>query len=250
MLVSHFVALEACLVLLKSNFFFEDSCLMEHQSQVPKVGTWGSAENVSNTAHVHSARNGKKGNKINQNDPQETVEVEVKHDVNRLTSSPLHYVNEEQRTTSNLTHHQYGDTPTKVGYDRSIEQSPLHPQSQARIGRKGSAVSSPSWNRKGTSEGSHGTAPSTPGRSRLRSVTRGDETPDESPAVPKFGDWDDTDPAAAEGYSGIFTRVREERQSGGGRVPVMPTETSYSNVQRRYGNENQKGCWCFPWGKR
>lgn len=58
----------------------------------------------------------------------------------------------------------------------SIERSPLHPQSQARVGRKGSAVSSPSLNRKGTFESSHGIESSTPGRSRLRSVTRGDET--------------------------------------------------------------------------
>lgn len=154
---------------------------LQHQSRVPKVGTWGSAENVPNTARVDSARNGKKGDKINQNDPQETLEVEAKRDINRLTSSPLHYENREQRTTSNSTHHHYGDTHTRVpqqniGYDRSIEQSPLHPQSQARVGRKGSAVSSPSLNRKGTFESSHGIESSTPGRSRLRSVTRGDET--------------------------------------------------------------------------
>ncbi|CAA2956252.1 RPM1-interacting protein 4-like [Olea europaea var. sylvestris] len=138
--------------------------------------------------------------------------------------------------------------PNTAHFD-SIERSPLHPQSQARVGRKGSAVSSPSLNRKGTFESSHGIESSTPGRSRLRSVTRGDETPDDTPTVPKFGDWDDTDPASAEAFSGIFARVREEKQSGG-RVPVMPTETSYSNDQRRCGNENLKGCWCFPWGKR
>ena len=64
--------------------------------------------------------------------------------------------------------------------------------------------------------------------------------PDHSPAVPKFGDWDETDPASAEGYTHIFNKVREERHSGAGKVPVMPTESSYSNGQKRIGNDNSK----------
>lgn len=64
--------------------------------------------------------------------------------------------------------------------------------------------------------------------------------PDHGPAVPKFGDWDESDPAAAEGYTHIFNRVREEKQSGTGKVPAITTETSYSNGQKQYGNDNQK----------
>lgn len=83
-------------------------------------------------------------------------------------------------------HHRYGGlsggaTPKRasqqsVGPDRSIEHSPLHSHSHGRTGGKGGVVSSPSWERKASSEGSHGLAPSTPGRSRLRSVTKGDDT--------------------------------------------------------------------------
>ncbi|KAK3008282.1 hypothetical protein RJ639_015350 [Escallonia herrerae] len=140
------------------------------------------------------------------------------------------------------------DTPKKairsVGSDRSIEHSPLHPHHQAKVGNKGSGVSSPLWERKGSSEGNHGFAPSTPGRSRLRAVTRGDETPDHGPAVPKFGDWDESDPASAEGYTHIFNRVREEKHNDG-KVPVMATET-YSNGQKRYRSVNSKVCECPP----
>lgn len=90
------------------------------------------------------------------------------------------------RNSSNSPHHRYGgssagETPKRlarnsVGSDRSIDHSPLHPQSQARVGGKNVGVSSPSWERKGTSDGSQGLAPSTPGRSRLRSVARGDDS--------------------------------------------------------------------------
>ncbi|THG16499.1 hypothetical protein TEA_010816 [Camellia sinensis var. sinensis] len=154
--------------------------------------------------------------------------------------------------------HETGETPKRVTRKSSsscTDHSPLHPHYQSRVGGKSSGVSSPSQERKGSSEGSHGL------RSRLRSVNRGDDTviysfsdislslhsqictsvhayvhyPDHSPAVPKFGDWDESDPASAEGYSHIFNQVREEKQSGAGKVPVMATDTSYSNGQKQYG---------------
>ncbi|CAK9173715.1 unnamed protein product [Ilex paraguariensis] len=182
-------------------------------------------------------------------------------DLRRPTDSPVRHDTVGRRANVDSPHHCHGgttagDTPRRVtrqggGSDRSIEHSPLHPHHQGRVGGKGIGVSSPSWERKGSSDGSHGLAPSTPGRSRLRSVTRGDETPDRSPAVPKFGDWNESDPASAEGFTHIFNRVREERQVGAGtKVPIMPTETSYSNGQKRYETDNSKGCCCFPWGRK
>ena len=64
--------------------------------------------------------------------------------------------------------------------------------------------------------------------------------PDNGHAVPKFGDWDESDPTSAEGYSQIFNKVREEKQSEAGKVPTMATETSYSNGQKQYRNDNPK----------
>lgn len=58
--------------------------------------------------------------------------------------------------------------------------------------------------------------------------------------MPKFGDWDETNPASTEGYSQIFSRVREEKHSNAGNVPAAPTETSYSNGEKQYGNDNPK----------
>lgn len=64
--------------------------------------------------------------------------------------------------------------------------------------------------------------------------------PDDSPAVPKFGDWDENDPASAEGYTQIFNKVREEKQTGAAKVPATSTDASYSNSQKRYGNDSGK----------
>ena len=47
--------------------------------------------------------------------------------------------------------------------------------------------------------------------------------PDDSTAVPVFGDWDDSNPASAEGYSHIFNKVREEKHGGGGKSPRIST---------------------------
>ncbi|KAK6138577.1 hypothetical protein DH2020_027683 [Rehmannia glutinosa] len=153
-------------------------------------------------------------------------------DMKRFMDSPLR---QEKRNSSNSP---MIVARQSVGSDRSVDHSPLHPHSQGRAGGKSSGISSPSWERKATLEGI--AAPSTPGRSRLRSVTRGDDSPDRSAAVPKFGEWDETDPTAAEGYTQIFNRVREEKHSETGKVPVMPTETSLSNGQKQYGNDNPK----------
>ncbi|KAK1435361.1 hypothetical protein QVD17_01122 [Tagetes erecta] len=120
------------------------------------------------------------------------------------------------------------------------------PHQQAKGGTR-SNTASPMWERKVSSDGSNGAASSTPGRSRLRQVNLGDESPDDSTAVPVFGDWDDNDPASAEGYSHIFNKVREEKHGGGGKSPRITSENSNFYGQRP---DAKKGCGCFPWGKK
>lgn len=255
------------------------------RSQVPKFGNWESEENVPYTAYFDNARKAKNGPKRNPDDPQDDNKISdnipatqqeaepksqkgpeaviSKHqrrmsredgEMRGLTDSPLRHEDVSRKAAVDSPHHRHGGVgPTdgskkgtrhNAGSDRSIEQSPLHPHHQARVGNKGSGVSSPSWERKGSTE-----APTTPGRSRLRSVTRGDETPDNSPTVPKFGDWDENDPSSAEGYTHIFNKVREERQSAG-KVPSMPSESPHANGQKQYGSDTSKGCLCFPWGRK
>lgn len=104
-------------------------------------------------------------------------------DLRRTTDSPLRHENAGRKSPFESPLHRNaglsaGDTPKRASRqsDRSLEVSPLHPHSHARLGGKGSGVSSPSWERKGSSEGGRGIAPSTPARSRLRPVAKVDDT--------------------------------------------------------------------------
>ncbi|KAF6139478.1 hypothetical protein GIB67_034914 [Kingdonia uniflora] len=183
--------------------------LLQQRSHVPKFGNWESEDNVPYTVYFDKARKGKTGGKmINPNDPQDNpdefpddtppvrapplitgTELELpvgqetarpRHerassredgDLRRLTDSPVRHDNVGRRGRGVNS----GEAPKRGGRlsggsDRSIEHSPLHPQHQARAGGRGTVISSPSWEKK-SSEGSH-----TPGRSRLRTVGRGDES--------------------------------------------------------------------------
>ncbi|XAR62549.1 hypothetical protein NMG60_11017346 [Bertholletia excelsa] len=262
---------------------------MAQNSQLPKFGNWESGENVPYTEYFDKATKHKGGRKMNPNGPDEEAELKGRTETVKTTALsskherkpshedgsgsgkvepearkvsdvlptefPLQQETLGSRATAESPHHQHGGTsagenPRKVSRpSASSDHSPLHPRYQATVGGKVGAVSSPSWERKGSAEG-HGLPPSTPGRSRLRSITRGDDTPDHSPAVPKFGDWDETDPASAESYTQIFNKVREEKQSGAGKVPDMATQTPSYNGQNQYGSIKSRGCCCFPWGRK
>uniref|UniRef100_A0A5B7AY18 Putative RPM1-interacting protein 4 n=1 Tax=Davidia involucrata TaxID=16924 RepID=A0A5B7AY18_DAVIN len=173
-------------------------------------------------------------------------------DVRKSTeSSPAHNDNMGRKAASESTQQRYGGRGSNygrparhsTGSEHSIERSPLHPHHQARIVGKGNG--SPSWEGKNSNENSHGT----PGRSRMKPVTRGDESPDKGAAVPKFGEWDENNPSSADGYTHIFNKVREERHTGGAKVPGIDTESSYATVRKQNANNSSKSC-CFPWGRK
>lgn len=140
-----------------------------------------------------------------------------------------------------------GDPSKSFDTPSHPKRVPTPPHHQVKDGTR-SNTGSPMWERKVSSEGTNGAPSSTPGRSRLRQVTLGDESPDDSTAVPVFGDWDDSNPASAEGYSHIFNKVREEKHGGGGgKSPRIASDNSYFYGQRL---ETKKGCNCFPWGRK
>ncbi|KAK8565178.1 hypothetical protein V6N13_020304 [Hibiscus sabdariffa] len=172
----------------------------------------------------------------------------------QYADSPTHD-NVNRRPSGDTTPSRYGrgvisgeaakrPTRSSIGSENSLEKSPLHPQ--ARVTARGS-MPSPAWEGKTSYDSSHGT----PGRSRLRPSARGDESPDKTAAVPKFGDWDESNPASADGYTHIFNKVREERNNGG-RVPGMPGDQSpYNNARNRRPSNNSavKSC-CLPWCRK
>lgn len=50
--------------------------------------------------------------------------------------------------------------------------------------------------------------------------------------MPKFGEWDESDPSSADGFTHIFNKVREEKQVGSARVPNMPEQSSYRSSHK------------------
>ncbi|XP_068660577.1 RPM1-interacting protein 4-like [Aristolochia californica] len=246
---------------------------MAQRPHVPPFGNWESEENVPYTTFFDKARKGKSGGKlVNPNNPQENPDrfsedkpsgsaipgtsapnVDPPLQASSAAARPKH---ERHSSREDGEFKKSTDSPVRPssdshrkggrisgGSDRSIEQSPLHPHYQAKTPTRG-GVSSPSWDKRGSHEGSHGLAPTTPGRSRLRSV----ETTEKGAAVPKFGDWDEKDPASADGFTHIFNKVREEKQTGAAMVPVVPTDSSYPNSRER---DNPESTWyCCFWKSR
>ncbi|KAK1259656.1 RPM1-interacting protein 4 [Acorus gramineus] len=228
---------------------------------VPKFGNWDSGENVPYTEYFDNARKGRTGGRItNPNDPQQNPDA-FSEDVPPVQAPPFRTGQEgppsrpkdERRLSKEESdskqsmdpplRHQKKDRRMSDGSERSLEQSPLHPHLQAKSGSRG-GVSSPSWERKGSNEGGHGYGSSTPGRSRLR--PRGDETPDRGAAVPKFGDWDETNPSSADGYTHIFNKVREEKQSGSAKVPIITTDPPLYNGHKHDNRQrDSSSCCCF-----
>ncbi|KAI3752613.1 hypothetical protein L2E82_24648 [Cichorium intybus] len=111
--------------------------------------------------------------------------------------------------------------------DRSFDGSLMLPHPPTIFGNRDSAGSYPMWEKKVSSEGNHGPPSSTPGRSRLKQVSRGDET---------------KDPASAEGYTHIFNKAREDRHNGGGKSPMVSTDSVDFYGQNQRANDNSKIC--------
>uniref|UniRef100_A0A1D1YXH5 RPM1-interacting protein 4 n=1 Tax=Anthurium amnicola TaxID=1678845 RepID=A0A1D1YXH5_9ARAE len=179
----------------------------------------------------------------------------------RVTDSPARHEVIGRKHGADASHQWHGERlnsydPQKraremsIGSDHSIENSPLHPHYQVKpAGKVG--VSSPSCERKGSSEGGHGLGPSTPGRSKLRPSNRGHETADKGSTVPKFGDWDESNPSSADGYTHIFNKVREEKQVGSAMVPVIKTDpVHYDGHRQDGGSYKSSSCSCFGWCRK
>ncbi|OEL31586.1 hypothetical protein BAE44_0007394 [Dichanthelium oligosanthes] len=210
----------------------QESDAIMHQG-VPKFGSWEDEGDHLYTQYFENARKGKSpGRSSSQNDHKGDSETPSKEPLSakasplRTGSDPVVQKPKDERRANREDdlrrheaparkpyaeshNHKYGD---HTNYDSAarktgMERSPLHPHHQARVVNKG-GVSSPSWERRGSSEGNRGTAPTTPGRSKMRSSGRGDETPERGSAVPKFGEWDEKDPSTGEGFTDIFNKIK------------------------------------------
>lgn len=157
---------------------------------MPKFGNWETEEDIPYTAYFENPRRVSSSEKVNPNKSPDNPNLVSRFEARRGSEKQEHMVKQEDgehnvRSYDSPSRPNGGrrasvNSPKRVaringGGFRSADNSPMHPHYQAK---KGSTVSSPSRERKGPSDGNGnlGLAPSTPGRSRLRTVVRGNET--------------------------------------------------------------------------
>ncbi|XP_010532895.1 PREDICTED: RPM1-interacting protein 4-like [Tarenaya hassleriana] len=200
------------------------------RGNVPKFGNWESEENVPYTAYFEKARKVRTsgGKMVNPNDPEESSGLYAPASPpppTRPKPEQEEPVKRQARTTS-----------AAGSENNSYERSPLH--NHARTPGRSVGAPSPLWD--GGKNSYDGT-----GRSKPRSNNiRGDESPDKGTVVPKFGDWDENNPSSADGYTHIFNKVREERNSAGTGTGSSRTPSHPSTKPPSDGTK----CCCFSWG--
>ncbi|KAL2923334.1 RPM1-interacting protein 4 [Bienertia sinuspersici] len=219
------------------------------RTNVPKFGNWDTEENISYTTYFENARRVSSSEKVNPNSSPDNSKLGARKGTEATRVKHNHIVRQEDvglpRPYDSPLRHDVGrkaSVNTRPGAVSSdTPKRAARANGGVKIGAKGSPVSSPSSEKKGSSEGAHGLAPSTPGRSRLRSVPRGNETPDRGASVPKFGEWDETDPSSAEGFTHIFNKVKEERHGSVGKTPDTATRTQqHSDSHKHYRSKKSK----------
>ncbi|KAK1272050.1 RPM1-interacting protein 4 [Acorus gramineus] len=219
-------------------------------AHVPKFGNWESGTNVPYTQYFDNARKGRIGGKmINPNDPEQNPDA-FSEEVPPVQAPPFRTDQMTPPSTERRLSKDESDSRQKNTERGAATGEPQRRDRRMSAGSDRSFEQSPkSWERRGSNEGGPGYGSSTPGRSRLR--PRGDETPERGAAVPKFGDWDETNPSSADGYTHIFNKVREEKQSGAGKVPMISTDPPFYNGHRQDNRQHDSvRCCCFgSWGK-
>lgn len=259
---------------------------MAQNARVPQFGKWENDGSVPYTQYFENARKGKNATKlINPNDPLQNLEAfyqddpalhtypsrapssqgsaKVKHerrksreDVNG--NQAVNYMSTEALPThkhvsgspnrrhdqGNFGYPQRKPNQSNGEFEHSIEHSPLHPHLNYRLSNKG-GVSSPSRERRSSSD-KHGLAPNTPGRTKMKPSDRVDYSLDKGSAVPKFGEWDVSDPASADSYSYIFNQVRAEKHSGSTNTSSISREPNSNRQKKKIDSESTDVCcFCF-----
>jgi RPM1-interacting protein 4 len=188
--------------------------MWQQRSHVPQFGNWESGDNVPYTVYFDKARKGRGGGKmVNPNDPEENPDLfsdnssSAQGPTSRAIAEPEEPIRQkpgrsshEQRRsredgdlkqfTDNLggrdnsepPNHRHGGrgvssgethrrpARNSAGSEHIVERSPLH--RQAKVPARDGGVNSYSFEGKASYESAHGT----PGRSRMKPETRGDET--------------------------------------------------------------------------
>eukprot|EP01018_Ginkgo_biloba_P003393 Gb_02314 [translate_table: standard] len=163
------------------------------------------------------------------------------------TGGPLISKTDSQRRRPYSNQENSGSDRGGGEHFHGVDQSPSH-HYHGRLGNK-PAAGSLGLEKKVSTEGGTVFAPGTPGRSKVRGGNnRADETPDRNAALPKFGAWNENDPASADGFTFIFNKAREEKQTSTAKFPTIHSDTaSYDSGHKQSNISRSKSavCCCF-----
>ncbi|KAK7332380.1 hypothetical protein VNO80_29131 [Phaseolus coccineus] len=226
---------------------------MQHSHHVPKFGNWDS-DNVPYTAYFEHARREKGGKMMNPNDPMENPEAFknkcMRVGENMVDADDVMGSHGYSHNRNSLENGRFGErhmrgrsrgsdggfTAEFVSEQSHFDHSVSHrkPQSDHKrnISKGGSSI-------KSFSSSSHNT-------NKSRNSSFNDQPNHRAPAIPKFGTWDVTNPNSGEGYTAIFTKIKEERQIKSTNITNTPP-LHKSNTENQYAGSFSwwsKYCCC------
>ncbi|KAJ4868168.1 RPM1-interacting protein 4 [Raphanus sativus] len=205
---------------------------MAERSNVPKFGNWEGEENVPYTAYFEKARKGRAapGSRVtNPNDPEYNSDSRTKPE--EVVDHPVRKSREGTRSREESELKQFGG-----GGDGSGSSSNEKRQGKSS---QNNSYDNKSPLHKNSYDG--GAA-----RSKPKPNLRPDESPEKVTVVPKFGDWDENNPASADGYTHIFNKVREERSTGANNVSGSSRTPTHASSRKSPSSSSK--CCCFGFG--
>ncbi|KAL5140574.1 EH domain-containing protein 2 [Glycine soja] len=208
--------------------------MAQHSHHVPKFGNWDT-DNVPYTSYFENARREKSGIMINPNDPMENPEafntcIRVDADEVMMASHGYSHNVHSLENGSHVRRRSRGSNGelTVTAEFGASEQSHFdHSVNHKRNMSKGGS------NIKGFSSSSHNTQ-------RTANSSFSDHSNHRATAIPKFGTWDVTNPKSAEGYTAIFSKIKEERQIKSSHVSSIHSTPplNNSNIKNQYGESS------------
>ncbi|KAF5472726.1 hypothetical protein F2P56_009420 [Juglans regia] len=256
---------------------------MAQHSHVPEFGNWEN-DNIPYTAYFENARKEKGGVMINPNDPEENPEAFMymgrgalemtAHDHYRAVQAPNHLhvdsstksVSPEEKQhidkghTSHRSHHRNPSDLQKNGNPRIIE---FESGSSYRSSKSDySLMQQPSHRRKRSDNkktpaadgvDSFSSTVAGHGRQRVGSYSSVEIVNDVqhrrgASSIPKFGAWNEADPKSGEGFTVIFNRLKEKKQTEISHFPVVQQQqpSYHSNTERHErSSPRSKICCCL-----
>ncbi|RWV81054.1 hypothetical protein BHE74_00030105, partial [Ensete ventricosum] len=194
------------------------SLLLQQHAHIPKFGNWGSDGGLNYSQFFDKAlreRSELKAKNMNHhcdNPKAFHTEVLTVH-ASSLGTSPHSIANGVLHLRGEDSDYQRTGRVCD-GSDYRVDHSPTHPNYQMKIGTCSS---------EGLSRGSRAITLSSPGKLRMTGVQY-DNIMSKGSVIPKFGDWDESNPSTADGFSRIFNRVREEKQRVSAKVSQVSSD--------------------------